>query len=571
MPEELFKSEPPLPEEKKEPGPLKKAINETIKFEKKSAPWEDPKQRRTIPWEDPKQRRTITIDKTKIYKGIITGAGIVIGTGAVIYGLKAIKGNAPAPEVGVAPRSTEEVLKDRENIVQVNYSLYGMSGPLNIESLKDPQHGNNPNVIAMAAKDGGPNWLFDTLVPDKNSKFKDVPGFSEAALHDISSQLNLSSADQDFLRHNWEALRNDPNMALNWLASHGANPQVIEFYKYAIEVKARDHDPSTVDDRVKELKVWEPKPDQPPTPISHSDGGRAGLAAPKEQQKEATMAVVGRIFVEGMGAEGATIDSLVKPAIEIAQSLIVNHRLPSGDDLQGWFNTAVEAGDRLIDHFKDLPAEIRDLFASRAEHGLPTTAHDADHIYSSPDEAINHLIGGGGLPMAIILGIEMGLSAINAAIYLKRSVETGRVELPSADQIRRRAVMDELAWEKELNRGTPDGYISVGNLMKRNFTGVISSKIKDREVSRETVGEIIIEVDSVDKNSDEYQKLTKLLQHGVKSSAWELLKTRGLLVQDEKMFLPQIKAVDLEQIIFELESKGQYTGETLPGEPIVYD
>jgi len=177
-----------------------------------------------------------------------------------------------------SPRSTEESQAVEASNTQIDFSLQGFDGTLNIEPLTDPQHGNDRSVIDLAAIEGGPAGLlktFKTAINPDTSKpevvfdqetGQPIMAINEVVFEDISTQLSLDQAGQVELRKIWSQYLDNPdtfdqNIFLNFLQQYGANPQVIEFYRYAMELKIQY--PDTWQDRVEPLKNWEPKQEMP--------------------------------------------------------------------------------------------------------------------------------------------------------------------------------------------------------------------------------------------------------------------------------------------------------------------
>lgn len=194
---------------------------------------------------------------------------------------KKISGIIPYSEkVVVMPKEANQELAT--NNERNDYSVGGLEGSLQIPGLDKAEHGNNITAIELAAKSGGPAWMLDTIWASGGKGLPEawVPAVSEKAFGDIVKELNLDSASQGELRQIWgdyirlsdqDKQNFDQNVLLNFLQAHGANTQVIEFYKYAMDLKAKDMPPDQWQDRVEPLKNWEPAA----TPQSSVHGGKA--------------------------------------------------------------------------------------------------------------------------------------------------------------------------------------------------------------------------------------------------------------------------------------------------------
>jgi hypothetical protein len=604
MPEIRLIAEPPLP------GEPKKETDESQKQEKKpnflkKIFRKKPENDETIPIKEEKKRKTSRAkpeeekspeeeERLKIIKTILTWVGVLGGVGVSlkilhkIGLLKQIQENAENTDVITAPRSPDEALQAKIDNAQIDFSLSGFDGLFHIESLTDLDHTNDPVAIHLAAANGGPAGLLNTVIYNETKK-EFHPGISETVFKDISSQLNLDHTGQNELTQIWTDYLESPdpntydqNVILNFFQSHGANPQVVEFYRYAMDLKAQDDSPDQWQSRVEPLKSWEPKPE--PTPTSKdidNNHGKADLAAPKESsQDEKTLEVAARIFADGLRVEASALGAILEPAKEIMQSLVVNKQLPDHDDIQGWLNTAIDVGSRLVTYFKDLPENVCQIIETNVSHNVDMAQQvDDDNFFETPKEAINHLTGGGGIPMAIILGIEMGLVAINSAVYLKRSMENGRITLPPPEALRKKSVDDGVNFESWRQRGIPDGYISAGIISQPSVFGVKAG----REVLIEVVAPAAEILDESGNYTESHLALTDLLGKGINPGVVRELQTKNLLIktnetaeiENEEGKLVRVEAVsvvkasDLIALAKEVIVPGDKN--LLIGEPVWYD
>jgi len=175
--------------------------------------------------------------------------------------------------------------------------------------------------------------------------------------------------------------------------------------------------------------------------------------------------------------------------------------------------------------------------------------------------------------MAIILGIELGLAAINAGLYIKRSAEMRNIKLPSREEMKHGAIKEELKYEKELQRGIPDGYIRAGLLISPGLFG-IGGKVVDEttgRLSEEVLAEVIMNAEDIRLETETYRRLIKLLKSGVSEETIREIASRKLLIRGEQLKTPIIKAEDLLGVSLELIGKGQNKGRACRGEPDWYD
>ena len=482
------------------------------------------------------------------------GKGIWGGKGYSVDG----KDDNNSPE-GSNPFDLEVIVNTLKNA----YIEGGMEGQkLQIPAISEASHIDNLSAQTLATEAGGPGWILPL------TSGGELPETASLIAEKLADQLTGTS--QTEILQNYKLWHDNSVAFLEFLGQHGASQAFVNFNRCVIDVAKNDPTPETWQDRTPAVEACrmqaEPAPGKPL--------GNPSLIPLEQQEQGHTMGIATRIIEEGVHAEGVMIQALVKPALEIAQGMVVNHQLPAADDVQGWLNSSIVAGDKLIDYFKELPSNIREAIESRINHQVDTARPvTTDYVFETPTEAINNLIGGGGLPMAIILGIELGLAAINAGLYIKRSAEMRNIKLPSQEEIKQEAIKEELKYEKELQRGIPDGYIQAGLLISPGLFGIGGKVIEQTtgRLSEEVLAEVIMNAEDIRLETESYKKLIGLLRLGVGEETIRQIDSRNLLIRGEQLSTPIIKAEDLLGINFEVISKGQNKGRVCRGEPNWYD
>lgn len=468
---------------------------------------------------------------------------------------------------GTDPNNPQTIVGNLQEV----YVNEGMESPkLQIPLINSSEHINNLSVQMLTAQAGGPEWMLPVEVVDGKPA---LPENSDVLAEQLAGQL--TGVTQQEITDKWVNWHNSPAAFLNFLQTHGANPAAIKFYQCSIDVYNQDSDKATWEDRLPGVQACSVQANQTP---EGKPPGNPSMVPVETQLQNQTMAITSRIFKEGVRAEAEVIQAFVGPAMEIAQGLVVNHRLPDRDDVQGWFNTAIEAGDHLVGHIWELPREVRQIVDQQIHHWFEARNNHvdnipSDYIFQSPAEAINHLTGGGGLPMAIILGMELGLAAINAGLYIKRSAEMRNIKLPSREEIKQGVIKEELKYEKKLKRGIPDSYIRAGLLISPGLFG-IGGKVIDEttgRLSEDVLAEVIMNAEDIKLETETYKQLIKLLKSGISEETIREIASRKLLIKGEQLVTPIIKAEDLLGVNFEVISKGQNKGRVCRGEPDWYN
>ncbi|PIR57270.1 MAG: hypothetical protein COU72_01815 [Parcubacteria group bacterium CG10_big_fil_rev_8_21_14_0_10_41_35] len=476
------------------------------------------------------------------------------------------------------------------------YSAEGMeSNQLGIAGINSLNHLNEASyslygtpVFNLTAETGGPSWLF-AYAENENGEViiqNEQPVISQAAFRNLVDQLGLQNnpQGQQTLRENWLAAHDDPQVAFNiingsLIPGASAHPQVTSFYQCSVDVFDKDADKGTWQDRLPGVEACAVKAKNVPTPtpehLPMNNEGKNGLAAPVEQGGDkGSLDIAANIAKDGIHAGREVVDTLVNPIMQIAKELVVNHQLPCPDDIQGYWNAAIEGGDQLLGYIKQLPGETREAVMQqihqwRAEREQQPAVLPADHIYDSPVDAINHLTGGGGWPMLVILGIECGLVAISCGRYLKRAKEMRNIPLPSPEEMRNSAIdfwlKEKSGRGKALRRGLSGSHLRVGMLRSSGLFEI---------GSEEVLAEVFMDADLVRTESGLYQDLASVLKHGVNQSVIDVLDNRNLLIthstKGKTLKVTAIRASDLVNVANELARQKQLNGRTLKGEVIWY-
>jgi len=472
-----------------------------------------------------------------------------------------------------AEQQKQEIANQQQQIYEADYLRYAKAGlpdedgdiyqGLGVPGLDNTAHILNGDVQIQTAM-RGPSWNFAMY-----SNETGVLQINDLLVEKIAGQLGVSPVN---LKVEWPHLHDDPAYALQYLQAHGVNQAVTNFYQCTTDVYNSDLDKTTWEDRLPGVQACSVQA----TPIPSSEGKSGGhpkLALPEQQEDVKTSEIAGRIFASNFSLEPKETLVLVNRAVEIAKDIVANHQLPDKDDVQGLLNLAIETGDKLVDYFRQLPGEVQRAVEVRINH--ITEAHNVDKsVYDNATDAISHLTGGGGWSMATILGVEVGLFVVGAVVtYIKQQKEFGRVKLPTPETIWKRNVSTEKRREVRANRGIPDGYIQAGLLVSPGLFG-IGGKVKDELTGRlidEVSTEVIMSADDILQQTNYYKQLVKLLKQGVSQQVINVITERGLLVKNEKLTIPIIKAEDLLKVTFEMMNNDQLKGVTIRGEPTWYN
>lgn len=170
--------------------------------------------------------------------------------GSGIYGGEGpLRGNTTATPELENPYDPKIIISKLEQA----YLQEGMGGPqLQIPQVDELEHINNPSAQTMAAEAGGPGWMLPVNEVEGKQK---LPANANFLAAELAKQLPGVSGQE--ILSNWIYWHNNPQEFLEFLELHGTPHEVIDWYNYAIDLKAHDLSPNEWQDRLEGLQSWQ--------------------------------------------------------------------------------------------------------------------------------------------------------------------------------------------------------------------------------------------------------------------------------------------------------------------------